>query len=486
MSSLSKTDDERKELAVRELVEHFGQTVGLELTAASRFADVEGAALSLANEIVRRFLESQLQSMSNGYADRLRVNFHHDEAGRAPRNDVVYKHHQEGSATYWSLAGKLEVLRSTYRVAGVRNGPTIVPLEFEAGLIEGMTPALAKSATLGYAKGPLRDYREDLAAAHRAAPPRASLERKAKAIAERGEVINFHVESIIRAEESLPGGTATVVLGIDRTSVPIAEPGSSSCRRRRKRPYQRKKPPPVMVNWRMDYTTTITFLDSTQEKLATRRYHAPSECSGNWVVHGIISDLRHALEQNPKLRVVVVQDGAPELWNMLRYWLEACDVVDTWTEVLDWYHASERLHRCLVLLESDDEQRKPLAKKWTHKLLDTHTGPRQLVAFLREQASRAGVEQRGELELHANYFERRLEQMAYCKYKRERVPIGSGTTEGACKSLVGARAKRSGQRWSRRGLDNVLRLRAIHQSDRFDRFWEHCADDYRASRVDAV
>jgi hypothetical protein len=64
--------------------------------------------------------------------------------------------------------------------------------------------------------------------------------------------------------------------------------------------------------------------------------------------------------------------------------------------------------------------------------------------------------------------------------------VGSGATEGTCKSVVvGIRTKRSGQRWRAEGLANVLTLRAIHQSDRFRSFWKHLCRRYVA-RVESV
>lgn len=487
MSRMAKMHGERKDRAIESLVASFGELVVGQLEDDAGFAKLESTALELGNELVRLLLQKQVQSKADGYGDLVRVNHHHDEAGRAARNDVVYKRHQSGTGVYWSLVGKLEIRRSSYRVVGVRNGPTIVPLELEAGLVEGMTPNLAKSVTLGYSKGPLRSYGEDVLAAHRIAPPRATLERKAKAVAARAHHVSFFVEPVLREQECIPEGTTMVVLGVDRTSVPMAEPAKPLRRRRRRsKPYQRKRPDPVTVNWRMDYAATITFLDAAGEVLATRRYHAPSDSANHHVVDGIVSDLEHARKQNCKLRVVVAQDGAPELWNTLRYWLDASDVVDKWTEVLDWYHASERLHRCLAVIEPDAGERGVLAKKWSCMLLKKDSGPRRLVEFLRRHAGRYNDERDAELKLHANYFEQRLEQMRYRKYKKANIPIGSGITEGTCKSLIGARAKRSGQRWSRGSLNAVLRLRGIHQSDRFDRFWDHCANHYRASRVAAA
>ncbi|MEO1484012.1 MAG: hypothetical protein AAFU77_18015, partial [Myxococcota bacterium] len=63
------------------------------------------------------------------------------------------------------------------------------------------------------------------------------------------------------------------------------------------------------------------------------------------------------------------------------------------------------------------------------------------------------------------------------------LPIGSGVVEGACKSLVQGRAKRSGQRWSQRGLTATLHLRAIDESDRFDRYWAIFAQRYKATSM---
>ena len=59
----------------------------------------------------------------------------------------------------------------------------VVPLDLKVGFIEGLSPLLAKSVALGYSKGPLRSYLEDMKLAHRCVPPRATLERKAKLFA---------------------------------------------------------------------------------------------------------------------------------------------------------------------------------------------------------------------------------------------------------------------------------------------------------------
>ena len=59
------------------------------------------------------------------------------------------------------------------------------------------------------------------------------------------------------------------------------------------------------------------------------------------------------------------------------------------------------------------------------------------------------------------------------------LPVGSGVTEGACKSVIKMRTNGSGQRWRPQGLTAVLTLRSLHLSDRLPRFWANFSRRYR-------
>ncbi|MBK7152920.1 MAG: hypothetical protein IPH72_14325 [Sandaracinaceae bacterium] len=94
------------------------------------FASLERAALELANRVVHAHMTRALEAL---------VKEHGTE-------DVLvdgerYRFHAWGTGRYPSLVGTLEVVRPTFRKVGVRNGPTVVPLELAAEIVEDATGA---------------------------------------------------------------------------------------------------------------------------------------------------------------------------------------------------------------------------------------------------------------------------------------------------------------------------------------------------------
>lgn len=78
------------------------------------------------------------------------------------------------------------------------------------------------------------------------------------------------------------------------------------------------------------------------------------------------------------------------------------------------------------------------------------------------------------------YFRKYQKRMRYAEMKAEGLPIGTGVTEAACKTLVTQRLKQSGMRWSQDGGQAILNLRGWAQSERFDQAWAMLAATYRA------
>jgi hypothetical protein len=66
------------------------------------------------------------------------------------------------------------------------------------------------------------------------------------------------------------------------------------------------------------------------------------------------------------------------------------------------------------------------------------------------------------------YLENHRECLGYPSARRRGLPIGSGNTEATCKSLFTLRLKRCGARWREERAGEVINLRALALSDRWE------------------
>ncbi|MCP4501830.1 MAG: hypothetical protein GY822_17865, partial [Deltaproteobacteria bacterium] len=109
--------------------------------------------------------------------------------------------------------------------------------------------------------------------------------------------------------------------------------------------------------------------------------------------------------------------------------------------------------------------------EWSQNLDNDDSAIDEIEVWLKNEVKTLTGDAKSTLKDTVTYIRLNKAKMRYFGLRKLGLPVGSGPTEGACKSLVGRRAKSSGQRWHNLGLDSVMALRQIHQSERFDGFW---------------
>jgi hypothetical protein len=441
----------------------------------------EQVAMMLTNEVVRSLLEEELQSLADEFGERVAV------------QGVVYQKHEPGTGKYHSLCGTLNVTRCTYRQVGVRNGPTVVPVELVAGIAERATPAMAYSVAHGYAQQDSRAYHESLQIAHRVPPSRATLERMASALAEAAVEQTGGIQGQLRRVEKVPEEACAVVMGLDRTSVPMAEPRPADAPAKpapvRRKPLVRRPPEPFDVNWRMAYVGTVSIVDRHGEALTTRRYAAPASDDPAVLVEQMAEDIRAAVRRDATLHVGIVQDGAPEMWNLARAGVELLredgDIAH-WVEGIDRYHLMERLAKALDIIGLDARRRQCQLDKWKRGFDEDDSTIDDIQSYLTAQYAKLPASKKEQLWEHLAYVQNNNDRMRYGTLRTRGLPVGSGVTESAAKTVIGQRTKNSGQRWCEPGLRGVLTLRALHQSRRLPAFWTRFSRRYTADVRDAA
>lgn len=255
--------------------------------------------------------------------------------------------------------------------------------------------------------------------------------------------------------------------------------GRSRPEPKRKRPRVRRAPLPYDVVFRMSYVVTLAYLDANGETLAARRYAAPASDDPTTVVSRAAEDIRAALTKKKKengtaITIGLVQDGAPEMWNLGREALQAIvndGLIPKWFEALDRCHLMGRLGSALDSLSVSVDERDDILDDWSRRLDQQDSAIDGIELWLKNRADAATERQRDAVAEHLTYIKNNKDRMRYVTMLNRGLPVGSGVTESAAKTVINARTKRSGQRWTEDGLRGVLALRGLLQSRRLPAFW---------------
>jgi len=137
-----------------------------------------------------------------------------------------------------------------------------------------------------------------------------------------------------------------------------------------------------------------------------------------------------------------------------------------WEWVIDYYHACEYVYKLSEALFSDAERAQGWARKMCRWL---KTKPRGIHRVLHSAAAirrrRIVLGKKREQYRNAyNYLRKRIRLLDYCRYRSNHLPIGSGVTEAACKTVFTQRLKQSGMTWKLEGGQRIVDLRVIRLS----------------------
>jgi hypothetical protein len=152
--------------------------------------------------------------------------------------------------------------------------------------------------------------------------------------------------------------------------------------------------------------------------------------------------------------LVGVGDGAA--------WVEGLfDCLGVEQRILDVYHATLYLEKVMLAMQWSEAEREAERRLWLRGEVNARDWLRD---FLPQP--QVWLQWPTEAQTALAYLEQRLDHMDYRDYRAKDWPIGSGQIEGANKSVIGARMKRGGMRWSHEGISRMAALRSAQLSKR--------------------
>lgn len=339
---------------------------------------------------------------------------------------------------YQTPYGEVVVARHVYQTSW--GGATFCPLERDARIILASTPRFAQMVSHKYAEMAGARVVADLEANHGRKTSLNVIQRLADAV---GSVAQAKEESWHYATPALDQPVHAIGIGLDGTCMLLVEDG-----------------------YRQAMVGTVTLYDREGERLHTTYVAATPEYGKDTFQQRLGREVEHARALYPRARLTAVADGTSDNWDFLsRYSDDGC---------VDFYHATGYLSGAAKAAHPESfRQREEWLEERCHRLKHERGAAAAILTELEGLSGRALRESaREDLEKAISYFRNQGGRMDYARRVRAKLPIGSGVTEAACKTLVKMRLCRSGAKWREEGAAIVLSLRALsYTAGRWEQFW---------------
>ena len=374
----------------------------------------------------------------------------------------------------WTLFGSIRLRRIGYRPTEKNGDPTIFPLAMSLGLVQGASPALAgRAAQLMADTGmtqsrTLARLRQDCGVGWGVKKLRQVTAAVAEAMTAQRQEVQVERLLALLAKADASKGRHKPVLSVGRDGITLA------VRCKGGRVYE------------VASTGTVSVLDRRGKRLGTVYLaFTPESCQGT--MSQALTQLLAAVFarwQKPLPRLCYVTDSGDNETNYYEQTLSKMRHPSTgkeleWIRVVDYYHASERVWTMAELLFGKSQRSAAWARKM-QKWLKKPGGVNRVLhsaAALRDKYRLRG-KKRADFQRAYRYLRDRMAFMRYAEYRQWGVPLGSGVTEAACKTVYTERLKLSGMRWEKPGAQTILDLRVLLLSGVWDQAYVRVLEKY--------
>ena len=339
---------------------------------------------------------------------------------------------------YETPYGSVDVMRHVYQTSS--GGKTYCPLDEKARIITSSTPRFARLVSSKYARLTAQEVMEDLLTNHGRPVVRSFLQNVVEVV---GSLAQATEEDWMYETPEQDENVTTVSISLDGTCVLMCDEG-----------------------WREAMTGTISLYNSTGDRLHTTYIGAAPEYGKTKFLDRFAREVYNIKLQYPNAIYVGVADGAKTNWEFLDN--------HTQYQVLDFYHATEYLSDAShAIYPTNEKKRKIWLELACHQLKHESNAAKSLLDEMKNTLlKRTQKNLIGKLQAAITYFTNQEHRMDYEYFLTKNLPIGSGVTEAACKTLIKQRLCQSGMKWKTQGMSMVLCLRAlICTKSRWDQFW---------------
>lgn len=372
-----------------------------------------------------------------------------------------------------TLFGKITLWRHGYRPWQRDAGePSIFPLEMQLGLVEGATPAFAEAAgrylaeTGATQQTVLKRLRSECGVEWGVKKLRNLTEHLSTAMDEfRRQFQTKRVQELLR-QAANSKGKRKIVLAVGRDGITLMTYPHSF--------------------YEVATTATVTVYDRRGRRVGSVFLAYAPQLGQGQMTDELAALVREVLAdwEGPLPRLCYVTDAGENEIKFYRQVLRRMRHPRTgrrleWNWIVDYYHAAQRITTMAEALFGDSPEGQAWAAKM-RKLLKKSNGPARVLWSAAQMRSRHGLvkSRRKAFQQAYNYLRTRTRHMQYAEFRSQGLPIGSGITEAACKTIFTQRLKLSGMRWGTHGAQRILNLRVCLLSGIWDEVYRAMVRSY--------
>jgi len=370
----------------------------------------------------------------------------------------------DGDGVFKTLSGPVSVRRALYRPTEERNGKVVDAITLRTGAIgRGWLPRTAQAIANEMQRSPSREAASSAKQTGKLPYSAKSFDRVAHLVGTEWVAHHADIEDRMTEIHNLPESAAIISASVDRVSVPMAEPRPKPAGRPRRNAPKR----PVEVKWRMAYCAALTIYDEDAEVLSTLRFGCMPKQDAKLLCDLMANDAYILKQKCPRLKLVLLADGAQEMWNLLEGSFPE-DVFGKRTRLVDFWHLMEKLAPAAKLIYGEKEGTATF-HRWKSALRKRKSSADEILGELQSSGCEwTSKDAKQPVHEAITYIENHRDRLFYASARRQHLPIGSGSAEATCKCLATMRMKRPGARWHEETGEHILKLRALACSDRWD------------------
>ena len=219
----------------------------------------------------------------------------------------------------------------------------------------------------------------------------------------------------------------------------------------------------------MAYVGTVTVHDEQGVGRHTIRYGCMPEGDVIGLRNRMVADVATLRSKQPELKLQLICDGAPEMWNLLEEGFTPKFGNDLY-RLVDLCHLTEKLGAAAQAIDDDSKAAGERVSRWKMTLLNRGSAAKDILEELVESGLDEGVGKNHPIHAAITYLQTHsadADRMNYARARRLGLALGSGNAEATCKSLFEVRMKRCGSRWKEETGQHIVQLRSLALSDRW-------------------